>query len=329
MHTHVAAMILASIPSPSNNQLELFGLRITFYGLFIGIGIAAAVVVATRRYRNYGGDPRVVERIALWAVIAGLIGARAGWVVTHTGQLDNIIDVFAIWQGGLAFYGAILFGGVTAILLAWRMRTPIPMFADAAAVGIPLAQAIGRWGNYANQELYGYPTSLPWGLEIDPLHRVAGYEAFETFHPTFLYESLWNLAIVAALILVDRMRVLKRGNLILLYLMLVSFGRFFWEQLRLDTTFRVFGVSRNGWISVGVFVAAGIWLFIRQRNAALETWEGVTPWVDDDLRNDDAKNKRDRSDPGGNSNKDGPETATSVAGEDAGNEADATSAKRS
>ncbi len=274
--------MIAAIPSPTTNQLQLGPLRITFYGILIGIGIAAGVMVVARRYRNYGGDPRLVERVALWGVLAGLVGARLAWVSTHSGQLDSFFDIIAVWNGGLAFFGGIFFGAVAGIIVTLKYNGDVKALLDSAAIGIPLAQAIGRWGNYANQELYGRPTTLPWGLEIAPAHRVPEYAQFATFHPTFLYESLWNVVIIIVLILIDRTRQFKRGNLFLGYLVMVGFGRFFSEMLRTDTTFRAFGISRNGWVSILIFVVAGIWLVVRQNNDELDTWEGVEPWTDAD-----------------------------------------------
>jgi prolipoprotein diacylglyceryl transferase len=271
--------ILASIPSPSDNVIEVGPLTIHYYGILIAIGVIVAVLVTKRRYVRFGGDGGLVERVSIWAVVIGFLGARLGYAITHSGDYfpDRPWAVFFIWEGGLALYGGLLGGAITAIYLMHRWRGDAFAFGDGVAIGIPLAQVIGRLGNYFNQELFGTPTTLPWGLEIDPSRRPAGYETFETFHPTFLYEGLWNLVITVGLILLlERRGKLYKGAAFPLYLILYGTGRFLMELLRTDTTFRVFGVSRNGWVSVlaiVVGVIAFVWMQRRREP------QGVAPWA--------------------------------------------------
>jgi prolipoprotein diacylglyceryl transferase len=262
--------VIASIPSPPRNTIGVGPLDIHFYGIAIGIGVLLAIWVARRRYESYGGDPELMDKVGVIAVIAGVIGARLAHISTNLGTyLDDPLRVFAIWRGGLALYGGLLLGAIAGVYFTRRYQGDVPRFLDAAAVGIPLAQAIGRWGNYANQELYGRPTDLPWALEIDPQNRRPGFEAYETFHPTFLYESLWNLIVVIGLLLlIERKRPLRPGSLFVAYLTLYSVGRFWLEQLRIDTTFRLFGLSRNAWVALAGVIAGVVVIVVRERRAA-------------------------------------------------------------
>jgi prolipoprotein diacylglyceryl transferase len=255
--------ILASFPSPSQNVLEIGPLTIHFYGIMIAIGVIVAVLVAKRRYERFGGSGELVERVSIWAVAIGFLGARLGYVITHTGDfIDRPWGVLFIWEGGLALYGGLTVGALTAIYLLRRWKGDAFAFGDAVAVGIPLAQAIGRWGNYFNQELFGTPTDLPWAVQIDPnIAAAAGYPGFTTFHPTFLYESLWNIFLTVGIILwLERRGKLAKGSSIALYLIIYGAGRFLMELMRTDTTFRLVGLSCNGWLSIGA-VLFGIWLF--------------------------------------------------------------------
>jgi len=255
--------ILASIPSPSQNVLEIGPLTIHFYGIMIAIGVIVAVLVAKRRYERFGGSGELLERVAIWAVAIGFLGARFGYVLTHTGDfIDRPWGVLFIWEGGLALYGGLTIGALTAIILLRKWNGDVFAFGDAVAVGVPLAQAIGRWGNYFNQELFGTPSNLPWAVEIDPnIAAAAGYPGFTTFHPTFLYESLWNVFLTVGIILwLERRGKLAKGASIALYLIIYGTGRFVMELMRTDTTFRFLGLSRNGWLSA-LAVVFGIGLF--------------------------------------------------------------------
>jgi len=181
--------MIAAISSPSQNVLELGPLTIHFYGILIAIGVIVAIVVSKKRYERFGGSGEFFESAAIWAIVLGFLGARAGYVITHTHRFEGRPwAVLFLWEGGLALYGGLLVGALTVIYLVNKRGGDAFAFADAAAVGIPLAQAIGRWGNYFNQELFGTPSDLPWAIIIHPGHRPAGYEQFETFHPTFLYD---------------------------------------------------------------------------------------------------------------------------------------------
>jgi phosphatidylglycerol---prolipoprotein diacylglyceryl transferase len=261
--------LLASIPSPPQNTIELGPLTIHYYGILIAIGVIVALLVARLRYTRFGGSPDLVERVSIWAVAIGFLGARAGYVITHSGDFgDRPWAVLFIWEGGLALYGGLTVGALTAVYLLNRWRGDVFAFGDAVAVGIPLAQAIGRWGNYFNQELFGTPSTLPWAVEIDAVHRPVQYAAYETFHPTFLYESLWNLLITVPVILwLERKGKLYKGASFPLYITLYAAVRFVMELLRTDTTFRLAGLSRNGWISALAVVVGLIafWWFQRRR----------------------------------------------------------------
>jgi len=262
--------MLASIPSPPWNVIEIGPLDLHVYGITMALAVATGAVVTIRRYERFGGDPRVAEQVMTWAVIIGFLGARAAYVTTHTARYEGEWwKVIALWEGGLALYGGITFGALAAIYMLHRRDGKLWAFGDAIALGLPIAQIIGRIGNYFNQELFGTPTDLPWGVEIDPGHRPSEYLDAETFHPTFLYEMLWNLLIVIPmLVLIERRRWLIRGNLFPAYVALYSTGRFLTELLRTDTTFRLGGLSRNGWVSLLAAIASVVFIVIRERRAA-------------------------------------------------------------
>jgi prolipoprotein diacylglyceryl transferase len=258
----VIAAAVGFIPSPGGGAINIGPLTVHAYGLFIGLGVVAAVWLAERRWRARGGRPGQVSDLALWAVPAGLIGARMYHVATDN-QLyrHNWLGAFKVWDGGLGIWGAVAGGVVAAVIFAWRKGLSATMFMDVAAPALPLAQAIGRWGNYMNQELFGRPTHLPWALKIDAAHRPVGYERFSTFHPTFLYESLWDLVVVALLIVVIERRLrLRPGRLFAWYVALYSFGRFFTEWLRIDPAHRMLGLRLNDWTSIALFAAASSFL---------------------------------------------------------------------
>ena len=261
-----AAAPLASIPPPPTNGFQVGPLFFHLYGLCIAVGVLAAFWLANRRWVQAGGRPGELERPALWAVVAGFLGGRLGYVLTHTGDFrGRWLHVLAIWEGGLALYGGLTVGILTGLWVARRRGLPVLRALDAAIPAIPLAQAFGRWGNYFNQELFGTPTTLPWALRVDPEFRPPQYRQFGTFHPTFLYESLYNLLVVAILLRVDATRRLRPGSLALVYLVLYGAGRFGLELLRTDTTYRLFGLSRNAYISLAVVIGGSVWLALRER----------------------------------------------------------------
>jgi prolipoprotein diacylglyceryl transferase len=257
----------ASIPSPASNTFSIGPLEVHFYGLFIAIGAMLAVFVARRRYAARGGAIDVADGAAFWALVCGFLGARLAYVSTHLDRFDGRWwAILFIWEGGLALFGGLTGGALGALFYLRRHNGDIPAFADAAAPALPLAQAIGRFGNYFNQELYGTPTTLPWALEIDPENRVARYQDSATFHPTFLYESLYNLILVGVILLLDRKKVFKRkGSLIFVYGVGYGFGRFLLELIRTDTTFRFLGLSRNAYVALAVMIGAAVLLYIYER----------------------------------------------------------------
>ena len=268
--------LLAALPSPSTNAIEIGPLTIHFYGILIALGVIVAIVVSRFRYVRFGGSGEMFEKAAIWTVVIGFLGARLGYVVTHTQRFEGRPwAVFYLWEGGLALYGGLLAGALALVYLMRKHHGDVFAIGDAVAVGLPLAQAIGRWGNYFNQELFGTPSDLPWAIIIDPANRPAGYEAFETFHPTFLYESLWNALILVPLILVlEKRGKLLKGSGFGVYVMMYAAIRFATELLRTDTTFRVLGISRNGWISVAAFIGGAIWVWYMQRRGEERTLFG-------------------------------------------------------
>ncbi|MER3452542.1 MAG: prolipoprotein diacylglyceryl transferase, partial [Acidimicrobiia bacterium] len=196
----------------------------------------------------------------------GIVGARLYHVATdYQRYTDDPLRALRIWEGGLGIWGGVALGVLAGVVVARRRGYDLPGLFDAAAPALPLAQAIGRWGNYFNQELFGRPTTLPWALRVDPAHRPPGYEGFATFHPTFLYESLWNLAVVGIVLAVERRFRLRRGYLFVVYVAAYTFGRFFVEYLRIDPAHRILGLRLNDWTSVVVFVGAVALLVARGR----------------------------------------------------------------
>lgn len=259
--------LIGSIPSPSRGVLHLGPLPLRAYAFCILLGVFAALTVARRRWVARGGDERTIADLAVWAVPGGLIGARVYHVVTDY-QLyrDDPLGAIRIWDGGLGIWGGIAGGVLTGLWVARRRNIDLRMLLDVVAPALPLAQAIGRLGNYFNQELFGRPTSLPWGLRIDEVNRPAGYERYATFHPTFLYELLWNLVVVAIVLAVERRGWLRRGRLFAVYVAAYTFGRFWTELLRIDPAHRIGGLRINDWVSVAVFlVAMGFVLTGRRR----------------------------------------------------------------
>jgi prolipoprotein diacylglyceryl transferase len=268
--------LIAAIPSPAQNTIDIGPLTIHFYGILIAIGVITAIIVSRHRYVRFGGSAELFEKVAIWAVVIGFLGARAAYVVTHTGRFEGRPwAMLYIWEGGLALYGGLVFGALTIIYLANRHQGDLFAMGDAIAVGLPLAQAIGRFGNYFNQELFGTPSDLPWAIIIDPSRRPDGYEQFETFHPTFAYEALWNLLVLVPTILwLERRGKLAKGASWGVYVAMYAFIRFVMELIRTDTTFRFLGLSRNGWVSVAAFIGGLIWVWYTQKRAERRTLVG-------------------------------------------------------
>ena len=261
--------LLAFIPSPDNNTFEIGPLEVHFYGLFIATGAMLALFVARRRYEARGGAIDVADGAAFWALVCGFLGARLAYVSTHLDSFDGRPwAILFIWEGGLALFGGLAGGALGAYVSLRRNGGDVAAFADSVAPAVPLAQSIGRFGNYFNQELYGTPTTLPWALEIDPQNRVEAYQDFATFHPTFLYEAIYNLLLVGVILLVEKKKIVKRrGSLFFVYGIGYGFGRFLLELIRTDTTFRFLGLSRNAYVALLVMVGAAVLLFVYERRA--------------------------------------------------------------
>lgn len=254
--------ILASIPPPPSDRISIGPLDFRFYGLMIALGVMVAVEMGRRRWKAKGGDEDDVVKIATWAVPAGLIGARLYHVATdwkiYRGRWHEALYV---WQGGLGIPGGLLLGIAVGVIVARRQNMNLRLAVDALIPGIPVAQAIGRLGNWFNQEIFGKPTDVPWAVEIDEQFRPAEYIAEPTFHPTFLYEGLWNLALAGALILIDRRKVLKPGQILPLWVIGYGVGRFIVEGMRIDDASLIWGIRVNHWVS-GIAVFVGILWFV-------------------------------------------------------------------
>jgi prolipoprotein diacylglyceryl transferase len=259
----LTAVSVGYIPSPKDGIVHIGPIPLHAYGLMLAIGVLVAVYVAEKRWEKAGHDPKEIGQIAVPVVIAGVIGARVYHLFTgYKWSRDGIVGTVEIWKGGLSIWGAVG-GGLIAVIVVSKVRHLDALaVADAMAPAIVLAQAIGRWGNYFNQELFGRPTTLPWALEIDPAHRPAGYARFATFHPTFLYESLWCLVVFGTLLYVERRFKLRTGQVFALYVALYTFGRVWFEALRVDEASRIFGIRFNLLLSA-VLCVLGTILFVR------------------------------------------------------------------
>jgi prolipoprotein diacylglyceryl transferase len=260
------------IPSPSEGVWHLGPLPIRGYALCIILGVVVAIWMGERRWVARGGLRGQVSDLAIWAVPFGLVGGRLYHVITdparYFGADGNPVAVLYVWQGGLGIWGAIALGGVGAWIACRRAGVKLPPMADALAPGIVVAQAIGRWGNWFNQELFGRPTTLPWALEIpDVDKRPPGYEQFGTFHPTFLYECLWNLGAAGLVIWADHRFRLGHARAFALYVMAYTAGRGWIEYLRIDTVEAndVLGLRLNVWTSIVVFTGAAVYFVVAGR----------------------------------------------------------------
>lgn len=253
--------MLSSIPSPSSPFLPGIGIR--YYGLMIALGVLAGVTLARRRWKAAGHNPDEISDVAVWAVPAGLIGARLYHVITDWNDLYSngrwMWRAFEIWNGGLGIPGGIALGTLVGVLAARRYKIDVKRCADAMVPAIPLAQAIGRFGNYFNQELYGRPSTLPWAIEIDADKR-PNYPNASTFQPTFAYEALWNLGVVGLLIWIDSKKVLRPGKLLPTYVILYFTGRLWVEALRSDHANTLFGLRINTVVSLTMMLVGSIWL---------------------------------------------------------------------
>jgi len=262
------------IPSPSLSSFSVGPLTIHFYALCIITGIAAAIWIGRKRYANLGGNPDDVSEVAIWAVPFGIIGGRIYHVVTspsqYFGSNGNPIDALRIWEGGLGIWGAISLGAVGAYLYFRTHKTSLNFrqLLDSLAPGVIVAQAIGRIGNYFNQEVFGKPTELPWGLEIDSVNRPNGFASYSTFHPTFLYELLWCLVIAVLLIKLPgflKKITARQGDVFALYVFGYTAGRVWIETLRIDEANLILGLRLNIWVSLIVLITASAYLIASKR----------------------------------------------------------------
>ncbi|MYR45460.1 prolipoprotein diacylglyceryl transferase [Streptomyces sp. SID5910] len=259
-------MELAFIPSPSRGVLHLGPIPLRGYAFCIIIGVFVAVWLGNKRWIARGGRAGTVADIAVWAVPFGLVGGRLYHVITdyelYFSEGRDWVDAFKIWEGGLGIWGAIALGALGAWIGARRRGVPMPAYADAVAPGIALAQALGRWGNWFNQELYGRPTDLPWALKITSSAdgRVPG-----TYHPTFLYESLWCIGVALLVIWADRRFKLGHGRAFALYVAAYCAGRFWTEYMRVDDAHHILGLRLNNWTALFVFLLAVVYMVVSAR----------------------------------------------------------------
>jgi prolipoprotein diacylglyceryl transferase len=263
-----AVHLLFSIPSPSSSTIEIGPLSIHFYGLTLLVAIAAAVAITGVRWTRRGGDWDLIFRVAVWGVASGIIGARLYHVVTSWDELpDEWWGAFAIWKGGLGVWGGIGLGCIVGAIVAHRSGASVARLADCVAPGLLVAQGIGRFGNWWNQELFGKPTDLPWGLEIDPENRPIDYVDKETFHPTFLYEALWCFAAAGLLLFIERRFKgrIRPGGLFALYVLIYSVGRLWIETLRIDPSHEISGIRLNVFVAAVAIVLSAAFFVLWQR----------------------------------------------------------------
>lgn len=251
------ANLLLSIPAPSVRAFELGPFEIRMYALCLLAGVAVATWITYRRWRAQGGDPDLVLEVALWSVLAGIIGGRIYHDITSWDQVgDQWYGPFAIWEGGLGIWGGVALGVAVGAWVVHRRGASVTAFMDAAAPALLVGQAIGRLGNYFNQELYGGPSDLPWALEVDGRYRPDDDPLTATFHPTFLYELLWNLAAAALLVWIGKRYRIRPPGLFCLYVALYSLGRIFWEQLRVDPSRMFLGQRLNFYVALALLIGA-------------------------------------------------------------------------
>lgn len=293
--------MILSIPSPSQSVWYLGPLPLRAYALAILAGIVVAVLLTQRRWKERGGDPDEVLEIVFWAVPFGIVGGRLYHVITspdaYFGAGGDPWKAFAIWEGGLGIWGAVALGAVGAYIGCRRMKVSFPVFADALAPGLLIAQAIGRLGNWFNQELFGGPTTLPWGLEIDAAHLPAGYAEGTLFHPTFLYELLWNLAGAALIIWLDRRLRLGHGRAFWLYVVVYTTGRLWIELVRIDPAHTIAGLRVNVWMSILVGLGALVaFVVVGRRHPGRETSTRLPgSEIEDPVQDEDTESPVDAS----------------------------------
>jgi len=254
------------IPSPSVSGFHLGPAFIHYYGLMYVIGITLAILITQRRWKAVGGDTSLVGDVALWAVPAGIIGGRIYFDLTTPKYIPHHwYGIFAVWDGGLGIWGGVAAGAAVGV---WRVRrhgADWALFADCVAPALLVAQAVGRIGNYFNKELFGGPTSLPWGLYIPPGYRPPGYLGYTTFQPTFLYELIWDLLLAAALVWLGHHRRITPPGLFALYVTGYSAFRIFEESLRVDPSEHFLGLRFNMYVAILVTIAGAVWFWYTQR----------------------------------------------------------------
>ena len=269
------ATVVASLPSPSTGEIWLGPVPIRAYGILMVAAMVLAGYVAYRRYESFGGVGEVVVDVALWAIPFGIVGGRLYHVITtpygYFGEGGDLLAIFRIWEGGMAIWGAVGLGTVGAWIGLRRAHQRFGPLADALAPGLLFAQALGRFGNYFNQELFGSPTNLPWGLEIDAAHLPPGYAEGTLFHPTFLYEGIWNVTMGLVLIYLGKIHKFKSGQVAALYMIVYPIGRIWMETMRLDEARVFFGLRLNTWTSILVGIAGIIVYFVAGKVGASET----------------------------------------------------------
>jgi prolipoprotein diacylglyceryl transferase len=265
----VASTLLASIPSPHNGTVDLGPLTIHLYGLTLLVAIGVCIWITGRRWVARGGGWDLIYRCALWGVGAGIVGARLYHLATSWNEVPDPKwrGAFEIWHGGLGVWGGIAAGVVVGGMVARRSGVDVAVLMDCVAPALLVAQGIGRLGNWWNQELYGKPTKLPWGLEIDAAHRVAPYfDPSTTFHPTFLYELIWDLLAAGLLILIARRFTIRPPGVFALYVSLYCFGRFWIEALRVDPAHHIAGLRLNDWVALLGILVGLAWFVHTQRD---------------------------------------------------------------
>ena len=281
--------MLLFIPSPPQGVWYLGPVPIRGYALSILTGIIVAFFLSRRRWKSTGGSPEHFENIILISIVMGVIGARIYWVIIewkrYFGEGGTWYHMFFIWQGGLGIWGGITVGFLTALFLCRHYGVSFLKVADCVGPAFIIAQGIGRLGNWWNQELYGLPTTVPWALEIDRAHRVAGYAQYETFHPTFLYEMLWNFVGAAFLIWFGKRFRLGSGVVFFLYIIVYAIGRFWIELLRIDPVHVILGLRVNNWTTLiaGLIGVAGLVVCLRRRKKT----EPITTEIEDNSPEDE------------------------------------------
>ena len=278
------------IPSPPVSGFHLGTLSVHIYGLMYVVGISLAVLITRRRWQAQGGDPALVGDVAAWAVPAGIVGGRIYFDLTTPKYIPHHwYGIIAVWDGGLGIWGGVALAAVVGLWRVRRAGADASVFMDAVAPALLVAQAVGRIGNYFNQELFGGPTSLPWGLYISPAHRPAGYGSYPTFQPTFLYELVFDALLAAALVWLGHHRQVRPPGLFALYVAGYSAFRIFEESLRVDPSEHFLGLRLNLYVAAALTIAGAAWYWRTQRrpherSAPLAAAGALIPHAHDDQR---------------------------------------------